>query len=215
MPGFWFYPIVKVLITVLLNLLTRWQIRGKENVPRRGPLLVVANHINLADPPLVGVSLGRKAIFMAKHELFHSRLLSYFMLGCGAFPVHRGRLDRKALRKADRVLAKGLVLVMFPEGQRSQNAQLMPAFSGAAVIALRSGVPILPVGITGTEKIKGVAWLWRRPEIIVNIGCPFSPPSVSGRLTKAQVAEFTNFMMEHIAELLPAEYQGNYNKQGG
>ncbi len=209
----WFYPIARVFVIILLNLLTHWQIRGKENVPSRGPLLVVANHLNLADPPLVGASLGRKAIFMAKHELFYSRLLSYFMLGCGAFPVHRGRVDRRALRRAGRVLAKGLALVIFPEGKRSRNAQLMPAFSGATVIAVRSGAPILPVGITGTEKIKGIAWLWRRPEITVNIGRPFHLPSVDGRLTKARLAELTNFMMEHVAELLPVEYQGNYTKQ--
>ena len=195
-------------------LLTRWRVRGRENVPSQGPVLVVANHLNLADPPLVGVSLGRKVIFMAKKELFRFRFIGYFIGGFGAFPVHRGKLDRKALYQAEQVLANGLALVMFPEATRSKNAQLQPAFPGSALIALRSGAPILPVGITGTERIKGVAWLLRRPEIIVNIGQPFYLPPASSKLTKVKLTELTNYIMERIAELLPQEYRGNYGEQG-
>jgi len=82
------------------------------------------------------------------------------------------------------------------------------------VIALRNGVPILPVGIPGTEKMKGIVWLWRRPQITVNIGRPFSLPVVNSRLTKVELAELTSSVMERIAELLPVEYHGNYAKQG-
>ncbi len=210
----WFYYVARLVIRILLPLLTRWQVRGKENIPRQGPLLVVANHLNLADPPLVGISLGRKVIFMAKEELFRSRFSSYFMRALGTFPVHRGRLDRKALSQAEKVLADGWALVMFPEGSRSKNAQLQPAFLGSALVAMRSGAPILPVGIIGTERIKGVAWLLRRPRVTVNIGSPFHLPSFNGRLTKPELAELTNLVLEHIAELLPLEYQGHYAKQG-
>ncbi len=210
----WVYYVFGILVRVLLLLLTRWQIKGKENIPDQGPLLVVVNHLNLTDPPLISVSLGRKAVFMAKEELFRSKFLSYFMGGIGAFPVHRGRLDREALRQAERVLAKGLVLVIFPEATRSKNAQLQPAFPGSALVALRSGAPILPVGITGTEKIKGVAWWLRRPQLTVNIGPPFRLPAVNGKPSKAELAEVTNLIMGHISELLPVEYQGNYAKQG-
>ncbi len=199
---------------MLLLLLTRWRVKGRENVPSQGPLLVVANHLNLADPPLLSVSLGRKVVFMAKEELFRVRFLGYFMRGFGAFPVHRGQLDRKALRQAAQLLANGMALVTFPEGTRSKNAQLQPAFSGSALIALRSGVPILPIGITGTERIKGVAWLLRRPEITVNIGHPFHLPPASSKLTKVELAKLTNYMMGRIAELLPREYRGNYAEQG-
>ena len=209
---FWFYPVVKVLLRVLLFLLTRRQVKGRGNVPNQGSLIIVSNHLNNIDPPLLGVSLDRKVIFMAKQELFRSGLSSYFLRGFGAFPVHRERMDRKALRQADQVLAQGLALVLFPEGKRSRHAQLLPALAGSAVIAVRSGAPILPIGISGTEKIKGVSWLWRRPQIKVNIGHPFYLPPVSGRLVKAEVTELTDSVMGHIAELLPAKYRGNYAK---
>ncbi len=210
----WFYYVGRLVVRMLLLLLTRWRVKGRENVPSQGSLLVVANHLNLADPPLLAVSLGRKAIFMAKEELFRFRLSGYFIHGFGAFPVHRGQLDRKALRQAGQVLGEGLALVMFPEATRSKSAQLQPAFSGSALIALRSGVPILPIGITGTERIKGVAWLLHRPEITVNIGHPFHLPPASSKLTKVELTKLTDYMMGRIAELLPPEYRGDYAEQG-
>ncbi len=208
----WFYYVGSLMVRITLLLFTRWQVKGKENIPSQGPLLVVANHLNLADPPLVSVSLNRKAMFMAKEELFRSRFTNYFIGGFGAFPVHRGRLDRKALRQAEKFLAEGWALVMFPEATRSKNAQLQPAFPGSALIALRSGAPILPLAITGTEKIKGATWMLRRPRLTVNIGYPFHLPSVNSKVSKAELAELTNNIMEHIAELLPVEYRGSYVK---
>jgi len=212
LPGF--YYTCRAVIRMLLYLLTRWQVKGRENVPSQGPLLIVANHINLADPVLIGASLSRKPTFMAKEEIFRSRFSSFFLRNFGAFPVRRGRINRKAFNQANQVLAKGRALVMFPEGRRSHNTQLQSAFLGAALIASRSRALILPVGISGSEKIKGVAWLLRRPRITVNIGHPFSPPPVSSRLTKEGLAELTNSIMSHIAELLPPEYGGNYAKRG-
>jgi 1-acyl-sn-glycerol-3-phosphate acyltransferase len=206
----WFYYVARVLVRMLFSLLTRWQVKGKENVPSQGPLLVVANHLNLADPPLLGVSLGRVTIFMAKEELFRSRFSAYFISSFGSFPVHRGKLDREAIRQAQQVLADGLALVMFPEASRSKSAQLQPAFPGSALIASRSDVPILPVGISGTERIKGIAWILRRPHITVNVGRPFYLPPARSELTRARLAEHTDFIMQRIAELLPSQYRGNY-----
>ena len=209
----WFYYVGRFLMRMVLLLLTRWRVRGRGNISSQEPLLIVANHLNLADPPLLGVSLGRKVVFMAKEELFRSRYSGYFVRSFGAFPVNRGQMDRGALRQARHFLAQGVSLVMFPEGKRSLNAQLQPAFSGSALIALRSGVPILPVGITGTEEIKGIAWILHRPVITVNIGQPFYLPTVNSRLTRAEMVELTNFIMGRIAELLPPEYQGNYARE--
>jgi len=210
----WFYYLVRVVVRILLILLTRWRVRGKENIPGQGPLLIIANHLNLADPPILSASLNRKLVFMAKEELFRSPFSGYFIRGFGAFPVRRGQLDREALRQADQALAQGRALVMFPEGMRSQGSQLRRAFPGAARIAQHSGAPVLPVGITGTEKIKGATWLLRRPQIMVNIGRPFYLPPVGSKLTKSELAELTNYIMGQIAELLPPEYRGHYAEQG-
>ena len=210
----WFYYVGRLIVMMLLLLLTRWQIKGRENMPSQGALLIISNHINIVDSPLLVVSLRRRVIFMAKKELFQSRVIGYFISGFGAFSVHRGHLDKKALYQVHQLLADGQALVMFPEGTRSRNAQLQHAFPGAALIASRSGVPIVPVGITGTEKIKGLAWMLHRPRITVNIGRLFYLPQVNNKLTKVELAELTNSIMEHIAELLPPQYRGIYTGQG-
>jgi len=209
----WFYYVVREMIGILLILLTHYQVRGRDNIPSQGPVLVVANHLNLADPPLIGFSLGRKVAFMAKEELFRSQFSSYILHSLGAFPVYRKQTDRQAIRQAKQVLAEGAALVMFPEGKRSRDAQLQPALSGSALIACHSRAPILPVGIIGTEKIRGVAWVLHRPQITVNIGHSFYPPSVDGKLTKDELARLTRYIMERLAELLPPEYRGNYTRK--
>lgn len=208
----WFYYVGRVIARALFTLTTRWEVRGRENIPAEGPLLVVANHLNLTDPPLIGISLGRKMMFMAKEELFRSPLTACFVGGFGAFPVHRGKLDRKAIRQSQQVLTDGLALIMFPEATRSKTARLQRAFPGSALIAMRSGVPILPIGIAGTEGVKGIGWILRRPRITVNIGRPFYLPS-SSRLTKDGLIENTTLIMERIAELLPPKYRGVYGKR--
>jgi 1-acyl-sn-glycerol-3-phosphate acyltransferase len=210
----WFYHVGKLIVGAFFRLFTRWRVEGRENIPPKGAVLVVANHLNFNDPPLLGVSLGRRVIFMAKEELFRFRPLAYFLGSLGSFPVHRGRLDRKAIRQSEKVLAEGGALVMFPEATRSRNGQLQPAFPGSALFASRHGVPILPVGIAGTEKLKKSTWIFRRPRITVNIGKLFYLPSSGGKLSKDKLAEHTELIMRRIAELLPPEYRGVYGEGG-
>jgi 1-acyl-sn-glycerol-3-phosphate acyltransferase len=203
------YCTVQLILRLLFLLLTRRRVKGRDNIPKQGPVIFVSNHIELVDSPLLWVSLGRRAYFMAKEEVFRSRIIAYFMSSFGAFPVRKGRQDRKALLKARQLLADGQALIIYPEGMRSQSRRLKLAFPGAALIASRSGAPVIPIGIYGTEKIRGIAWLWRRPEITVNIGVAFTLPPIDGRLTKIELSKLTNVIMGRIAEMLPMEYRGD------
>ncbi|MBM2825017.1 MAG: 1-acyl-sn-glycerol-3-phosphate acyltransferase [Dehalococcoidales bacterium] len=194
---------------MLFRLLTRCQVNGRENVPSDGPLLVVANHLSLADVPLLGISFERRLVFMAKVNLFRYPLVSSLMRLYASIPLRRGKADREALRRAIQWLTDGQVLAMFPEGTRSRTGQLGHAFPGSALIASHSGATVLPVGISGTERISRLAWRLCRPRITVNIGSPLHLPPASGKLTKAELAARTELIMERIAELLPSEYRGS------
>jgi len=202
--------LAKALIRLIL-LFTNQRVLHKENIPSEGPLLIVANHISLADPPVVSVSINRKTVFMAKEELFKPRIIGVFLRRFGAFPVRRNHPNKEAFKNVRSVLKSGLALVIFPEGGRSMNFKLKKALPGSALIALRSGVPILPIGITGTESIDGLGWLLHRPKVVVNIGQTFTLPRKKGKLTKEELAEYTDTIMERIAELLPPEYIGRYH----
>lgn len=206
----WFYYVGRFLARAILFLFTRFEVVGKENMPRHGPLLVVANHLHVADPPVVAVSVGRKTVFMAKEELFRHRLTGYFVDGFGAFPVYRGRFDRRAFDHITNWLGRDVALVMFPEGARSKKRELQPGYPGSALIACRFGSPILPVAITGTENIRGKLWWLRRPRIKITIGKPFHLAATNGKLTREERIGLTHSIMEHIAELLPEGYRGYY-----
>jgi len=204
------YYVGKAIVRLLFFLLTRREVKGRENVPSQGSLLIVANHLHNADPPLLGISCGRNVIFMAKEELFRSRFIAYFMRRFGTFPVHRQKFGRATLRQARQVMDDGMALAVFPEGKRSRSGQLEAALPGSALIACRSGAPVLPVGITGTEQVKGLAWILRRPRMTVNIGHPFYLTPTGGKLTRKELAELADSIMKQIAELLPQEYRGEY-----
>jgi 1-acyl-sn-glycerol-3-phosphate acyltransferase len=165
---------------------------------------------------VLAISINRGMIFMAKDTLFKVKWKAYFIRNFGAFPVRRERMDTKVLRHADHVLDQGLALVMFPEGGRSADYRLTPAKPGSAIIATRRNIPILPVGITGTENTEGHWWIFRRPRINVNIGPSFRLPPVKGRLDKDKLVEYSSLIMSHIAALLPPEYLGdNYAAREG
>ena len=210
----WAYYAGRGLTRILLFLLTNWQVKGRGNIPEGGPMLIVCNHINLADPPIVALSVRRRVVFMAKEELFRGRWSRFWVQNFGAFPVRRGVLDRRAFRQAEYWIKQGVPLIMFPEGKRSSNSQLQPALPGSALIASRLDVPILPVSISGSEKVGGPNWLLQRPRITVNIGKPYRLPQVDGKLTRAELTRLTSSIMERIAELLPPEYRGVYAKKG-
>ena len=130
----WIYYFGRGLIRFLLFLTASWRVKGRENIPEQGPVLIVCNHLHLADPPIVAASVKLKAVFMAKEELFQQWWSRFWIQNFGAFPVHRGIFDRKAMQQAEYWLTKGVSLIMFPEGSRSDTGQMQPAFPGSALI---------------------------------------------------------------------------------
>ena len=207
----WVYYFGRVLIRILLFPVARLQVKGQENVPGPGPFLILCNHLHLADPPIVGTCIKQKTVFMAKEELFRHRWSRFWVKNYGAFPVRRGVVDREAIRHAEYWIKRGVSVIMFPEGTRSPTAQMQSALPGSVLIATRLGVPILPVGITGSEKLRNLKrCFWHHAMITVNIGKPFNLPPTDGKLTKEERYRLIGSIMEHIAALLPPEYHGVY-----
>ncbi|MDD5093344.1 MAG: lysophospholipid acyltransferase family protein [Dehalococcoidia bacterium] len=194
---------------LLLRALTRWKVVGQENIPRDGPIIIVANHMSMVDPPLLSASIPRQISFMAKEELFTSKRW-WLVPAFGAFPVRHGMGDVQTIRRATRMLQKGQVLGIFPEGKRSSTHAMDKAEVGVALIALLSGAPILPVGITGTEKVKGLGVIFRRPRITVTVGPRFYLAKSWGRPSRERLTLETAIIMSHVASVLPSNYHGAY-----
>lgn len=191
----------------------RWTVSGREYVPPDGPLILIGNHIHLLDPPLVGASIGRRVRPMAKREIFETPLIGWFFWAYGAFAVRRFSGDMGALRVARNYLRAGDAVLMFPEGTRSRGGQgMQPALPGAAMVAILSNAPIVPVAITGSNiKVKKVffQWLWHdRPRITVTFGRPFHLDDLGTDGRAAEVA--TDQMMRAVAAMLPEEMRGVY-----
>lgn len=210
----WVYYFGRVIIRIMVFPFAGWRVKGRENVSSPGPFLIACNHLHLADPPIVAASLPLKCVFMAKEDLWHNRWSRYWVENFGAFPVRRGGFDREAIRQAEDWLKKGVSVMMFPEGTRSNNARLQEALPGVALIAQRMGVPILPVSITGTEKLVNLFWcFWHRPRITVTIGKPFCLTSFEDMPARALRIGHMNEIMGRIAALLPQEYRGVYDTE--
>jgi 1-acyl-sn-glycerol-3-phosphate acyltransferase len=205
-----FFFISKCAVRSFFWLFTDWHIIGRENIPKNGPVILVANHMTFAEPCIAVLLLARESRFAAKEGFFRNPILRWMMTSYGAFPVYQGKPDRETLRKMEVYLSQGLALGLFPEGTRSHNDALIPALNGAALIARRTGAPILPLGIIGTEKMRGISWYFKRPKIEIRFGAPFHLFSKDGKVNRE---EDTTMIMQRIAELLPQEYHGVYAKE--
>jgi len=133
-----------------------WTVEGYENVPKTGGAILVSNHLNNADPCIIPGVFKRRMITMAKKEMFKWPVINLLFRFIGAFPVDRQGADLGALREAQSVLHDGILLLMFPEGTRSRDRQLHKGFAGSALIAYRTGAPIIPVAIWGTVATRTV-----------------------------------------------------------
>ena len=204
-----FYWLMTRLLKLVVLVVGRYEVVGVERAPATGPLIVVANHLHNADPPLLGSAIPRRIRFMAKQELFDGRPWGLFIRLFGAFPVRRFEADLQALRTAQAILKDGGVIGMFPEGHRSRGKGMQQPFPGTALIALRSGATILPCGITGSERVRSPLILLQNPRLRVVIGEPFTLPTPK-RINAEAVHAGSEEIMRRIAELVPPRYRGIY-----
>lgn len=203
----------KVTKYLLLPLYTRIEVRGVENLPMTGPIILASNHLNDADPGILCTRIDRVIVFMTKVELFKIPGLAQFLRAFGAFPVRRGEADLGALRLASAALTEGKALCIFPEGTREGPPEVLAkAHPGAALLALRHDVPVVPIAIRGSGGLglpKMFLRLDRRVRVTLTIGEPFVLERPA-RLNAAAVEEGTNRIMEAIAALLPEGHRGYY-----
>ena len=150
---FLLYPVVFVLLRLLMRVIGRLQSSGEGNVPAAGGFLYCPNHISDSDPPAIFVSAPRRAWFVGKSELFEIPVLGWFFSHFHGFPIKRDSADRDALRRIEALLRGGEPVVLFPEGRLSETGTLQKLQPGAALLSLRTGVPIVPVGITHTSGV--------------------------------------------------------------
>ena len=205
--------LMRQVFSILFWALTRPVFRGREHIPPAGPFLVVTNHLSYVDPPLIFVALQRKGMVALAADTYKKNpFFRWIVETAGGVWINRGSGDRAALKAALEQLKNGKILGMAPEGTRSKTTHaLQPAKSGAAFIASKSGVTVLPVGLTGTENVLSDLKRLRRPAISFTAGPTFTLPPLDKRADKGKaIDEYTHEVMCRIAALLPEQYQGVY-----
>lgn len=189
------YWLSRFICMLFFRIFFRNEVIGAEHIPKRGPVLLCANHIHVLDPPLIGVSIKRPVTFMAKAELFKIPLIAAYLKKLKGFPVKRGAPDKAAIRTSLQVLKNGDAFVIFPEGTRSKTGELGPAFTGAGFIALKEKCTVIPIAIIGQYR------LFRKMKVA--IGPPVMIEDLRGdKVTKENAREATERMMNSIQSLL-------------
>lgn len=196
------YAIAKPIAVGIMKILFRVEARGMHHVPAQGPLLIVANHSSVLDPALVGGAAPRPLTFLAKAELFKVPGFGGLLRRLNAQPLRREGADPSALRTAQRVLQDGGAVLVFPEGTRGEEGVLREAKPGAALLAMQTGVPVVPVYIRGS----GRAWprgrrLPRPAKVVVIFGAPMTFARAAGADRKAQYEAASRRMMAAIGQL--------------
>jgi 1-acyl-sn-glycerol-3-phosphate acyltransferase len=183
------YRIAAVVVKPLMRAWFRIRLEGHEHIPDQGPVILASNHRSNMDPVLLASAVERPLAFMAKAELFVGPL-GWIMRWIGQFPVRRGGIDREALRRTDAVLARGSMLGLFPEGTRGDGT-FSAVHPGLAYIVVRQGCPVLPVVISGTERVRRrFGWLPFASPVRIVVGPPIDlPQAASDRAGRRAASE--------------------------
>jgi len=197
-----FYTVVRTILNVFCRTFWRTKVIGARNIPRTGPFILAPVHRSNIDTPLACTVTARRMRYMGKDSLWKSKPAGWILSALGGFPVSRGTADREALRRCIQVLEAGEPLVLFPEGERKSGTEVQPLFDGAMYIALKAGVPVIPVGIGGSERAmpKGKKYL-RPSRCVVIVGTPMLPPASEGRASRSADRDFTAQLHARLQEL--------------
>lgn len=187
--GRFLYGLGHVLFSSLFKLFWGLQVRGRENIPIAGGLILASNHLSWADPPLVGCSMARMIHFMAKQELFDVPLLGRIIKQVNAFPIKRVERDVGAFRTAQRILAAGGAIIVFPEGTRQRNGMFGRPKPGVGMLAVKTNCPVVPVYVHNSNRLGSLKKLWV---------CFGQPLRTDG---EGDYQVFTNRVMEEIIRL--------------
>jgi 1-acyl-sn-glycerol-3-phosphate acyltransferase len=210
-----FRYVVKLVCRLLVLVFFKYEVRGLENIPNKGPVLVAVNHLGDSDVILGMAFFPPKVDPMAKMELYFFPLVGWFMEAYGSIWVHRGTADRRAIRTALQGLKQGRFIGLAPEGRESLSGALEEGTGGAAYLALKASVPVIPVTFTGTEnrRVFGNLKRFRRTQVSMTVGQLFTLDD--NRERKKAITEGTRTIMLALARQLPPEYRGVYREQVG
>jgi len=202
---------LRSIIGFLLKLLTQTEFIGVENIPPEGGVLIACNHMSRLDIPVLFITPNRPEITaLVTTKYLKYPLLRWFIVTAEGIWLDRDTADFSAFRKAVEALKQGKALGIAPEGTRSQTAKLIEGKPGTALLALRTGVPIVPVAIVGTEDGMSKLLRLKRPRITAEYGKPIIPPKLDRSNREGQLQNLTDEVMCRIAAMMPQKYHGFY-----
>jgi len=204
------YNISNTAFKFVLYLFGNLKISGKDHTPDSGAFIIASNHLSIIDPAIVSLAIPRKVHWLAKDSLFLNPFVGKFLTAYGAHSISRGAPDSSAIQWSVEMLNQDEIIGVFPEGTRHHNG-MHKGLNGCALLALQTGVPVVPVGITGTQHLDK---LWRlvfpTGKIHVAIGEPFMAGAMNPKPTKDELETTTATIMNKVAAMLPENYRGIY-----
>jgi len=189
------YKFLKIVLSVLVRIIYRWDVTGREHIPAEGAYLLCSNHIHAFDPVMIAVFSRRQPRFMAKKEIFEKKFLGWLVTTLGAFPIDRGTADMKAFRHSLDLLKHGHGMLIFAQGTRMEGFE--DAKRGVAVFALKSGAPIIPIALRGSYKLFS--------KMIIHIGEPILMDEYAGQKVKTELVE--EVMMKVVDKITNLQLQ--------
>lgn len=203
------YGFLQRLFRLIAAILLKQRIVGLENIPRDGAYLLVMNHLSIWDPPVVFMHTPRRMVSFVADKWQKNPFIRWVVSTIGVVWVARGEADMSAIKQSLTFLRNGQPMGMAPEGTRSLTGALIPGKTGAAYLADRAEIPLVPCVVYGTERVTENLKKLRRTEVVMEIGRPFTLPA-NGRAKAAELDRYTDQIMVSLAAMLPEQYRGVY-----